>query len=216
MTPTISIYNGPDRRHDDDLRLRVAQMTREELVAALLTSAETGLPNLRAWQEDRGPYDANLMALVDVDGLKWVNDSWGHKAGDALLQAVALGLKNAGLEVYHSHGDEFLVHLPSALDYWKLDTIARRKVCTVRFGWLDEEGQPKYAVGANISFGVGDTLDAADRMLGRVKELRQGQGRRSPRGEMPVGLRLLNCSVVRPSPETETVEVAISLEVAGA
>ena len=214
MEPTI-VYTGPERREDVEYRLRVEQMTREELIAALLTDAITGLPNLRAWHEDRGPYDATLMALLDVDGLKWVNDTWGHSAGHALLAAVGYGLKQSGLSVYRTGGDEFAIPLPKVEDYWRLQEVVNTSISQVKFSWLTENGTAAWAVGAQVSFGVGDTLDAADRMLGRVKELRQRQGKRSERGVQPVGLRLLS-GTPEHTPETETVSTAVSLAIAGA
>jgi len=83
----------------------------------------TGLANRRALEEalgretDRGRrYGSPLSVLmVDVDGLKDINDRFGHPAGDAVLQTIAAVL----LETVRSvdvpgrwAGDEFLVILP--------------------------------------------------------------------------------------------------------
>ncbi len=58
-----------------------------------------------------------VVAFVDVDGLKRVNDSEGHLAGDALLVAVADSLR-ACLRSYdlimRFGGDEFVCALPHA------------------------------------------------------------------------------------------------------
>ncbi len=54
------------------------------------------------------------IAMVDVDGLKAANDTWGHPAGDALLRVVAQGLAQAGAIVGRYGGDEFLAVLPHA------------------------------------------------------------------------------------------------------
>ena len=56
-----------------------------------------------------------VLAFVDVDGLKSINDVHGHAAGDQLLRDVALALRT-GLRSYdlvvRYGGDEFLCALP--------------------------------------------------------------------------------------------------------
>jgi two-component system cell cycle response regulator len=49
-----------------------------------------------------------LLALFDLQGFKDYNDSFGHRAGDALLARLARKLRNAALgDVYRTAGDEF-------------------------------------------------------------------------------------------------------------
>ena len=66
-----------------------------------------------------------VMAFVDVDGLKSVNDRQGHAAGDALLRAVAAAIQ-ANLRSYDPivrfGGDEFVC----ALSETDLDAARRR------------------------------------------------------------------------------------------
>ena len=78
------------------------------------TDKLTGLPNRRALTDD---LDAALasgrehtLAFFDLDGFKEYNDTFGHAAGDALLQRLA-----AALGGYRLGGDEFCLLLPGAL-----------------------------------------------------------------------------------------------------
>ena len=62
--------------------------------------------------ERRNAAGASLaVAMVDVDGLKGINDTFGHQMGDAVLEAVAKGLARDGALVGRYGGDEFVVVL---------------------------------------------------------------------------------------------------------
>ena len=85
-----------------------------------LTDALTGLGNRRALTRDldrvaEGHRPAAVLALFDLDGFKHYNDSYGHPAGDALLQRLgaklAVHVRGAGT-AYRMGGDEFCVLLP--------------------------------------------------------------------------------------------------------
>ena len=89
-----------------------------------LTDALTGLGNRRALTRDleravAGHGGPVLLALFDLDGFKHYNDSYGHPAGDALLQRLgaklAAHVARAGT-AYRMGGDEFCVLLPLGAD----------------------------------------------------------------------------------------------------
>jgi len=63
-----------------------------------------------------GATNTHLCAviMVDVDGMKAVNDTFGHLAGDALLVHVSGALFRSGAIVGRYGGDEFVVVLPGA------------------------------------------------------------------------------------------------------
>ena len=85
----------------------------------------TGLPN-RALLTDRLAQEAArarrsgagfAVLLFDLDGFKGVNDTWGHAAGDQVLQLVAERARasmRASDTVGRLGGDEFLAILPEA------------------------------------------------------------------------------------------------------
>ena len=81
------------------------------------TDGLTGLPNALALREAIEEADRSLVvALVDLDGFKDINDSLGHQAGDTLIHAVGERLvrETAGRgRVYRLQGDEFVTLLDS-------------------------------------------------------------------------------------------------------
>ena len=59
-----------------------------------------------------GPDHRVWVFLLDLDGFKWVNDSWGHDTGDQLVIEVGARLRAAapaGVTVARVGGDEFIL-----------------------------------------------------------------------------------------------------------
>ncbi len=118
-----------------------------------------------------------MVAYVDVDHLKEVNDRLGHAEGDRLLRQVARCLRD-GLRSYdiivRYGGDEFVCALPGGQAE---DT--RRRLTEV-LSALDE-----LSGGASLSYGLAelqpeDTLDAvlarADRRMYALRAERRSVG----------------------------------------
>lgn len=96
----------------------------DTLVELSRTDALTGLRNPRAFEERleeemarAARYGEPLsLLLVDVDGLKAINDRNGHSAGDLALQAVARALRTGARQTdlaARLGGDEFALVAPS-------------------------------------------------------------------------------------------------------
>ncbi|MBU3188403.1 diguanylate cyclase [Clostridium bowmanii] len=93
----------------------------------------TGLYNRRFYEEELKRLDSprNLpltIVMGDVNGLKIVNDSFGHVKGDELLKKVARVMKLACREddiIARLGGDEFVIILPKT-DGFEADQIIRR------------------------------------------------------------------------------------------
>lgn len=92
--------------------------TQAELEHSAAHDALTGLRNRRGFEEElerwiaqsRRSGSSAALLVLDVDGLKAVNDTFGHLAGDRLLRAVAdamLRRLRAGDLVARLGGDEF-------------------------------------------------------------------------------------------------------------
>ncbi|MDB5901781.1 MAG: signal transduction protein [Betaproteobacteria bacterium] len=83
----------------------------------------TDLPNRHSLQIgiEAAMQDSSVGALlfIDIDHFKYVNDNFGHRAGDQLIIGVGSVLREVvrgcGGEVYRLGGDEFAIHLPEAL-----------------------------------------------------------------------------------------------------
>jgi predicted signal transduction protein with EAL and GGDEF domain len=73
---------------------------RRQLAELAETDSLTDLPNRRRMMRDvealfRGPDPEGLLVLLDLNGFKAYNDSFGHPAGDALLTRLSAKLARA-------------------------------------------------------------------------------------------------------------------------
>lgn len=108
----------------------------ERLQELTVTDALTGLKNRRYMEEFLPEWldEGNAVILmIDIDFFKKVNDTFGHHAGDEVLQSLAVLLEEIVSDwgyVARLGGEEFVAVLPSA-DLEKAGTIAeeiRRRV----------------------------------------------------------------------------------------
>jgi diguanylate cyclase (GGDEF)-like protein len=148
----ISAFEFEGRRHAMLMHVDVSALQRDPL---------TGLPN-------RAMFDAQLelaislardagrgtgVIIVDMNGLKLINDMHGHRSGDAALKALAADLKKmAGPDCVAARigGDEFGVVLPA--DY---DTLSRRRMrAHFGSGIVSSIGDARYPISISASVGM--------------------------------------------------------------
>jgi diguanylate cyclase (GGDEF)-like protein len=105
------------------------------------TDPLTGLANRRAFLRALGRRAGALprtdhsfaLAMIDLDGFKPINDTFGHAAGDAVLQEVGARLTAAagkGAHIARTGGDEFALLLPNARSVVDAQAAGAR-VCAV-------------------------------------------------------------------------------------
>lgn len=137
--------------------------------------ALTGLPNrallldrlrdtLAAARRDRRCF---AVLMCDLDGFKQVNDTYGHDAGDALLQAVSQRLQACVRDsdtVARLGGDEFAVLLPRVAREDDAAIVAARMVRSLEAPV--EVGAARCQVG--ISIGIATYPHAGDDLDGLV------------------------------------------------
>lgn len=121
-----------------------------------------------------------LVALVDLDNFKTVNDSFGHSAGDEALKIVAYNLetKITGQNAtFRMGGDEFLVMIeddqPSCANAWKMLKALHPRLAKKASG--EAPGYPlTCSIGAAAYPGDADNIKSllacADAALYRAKE----------------------------------------------
>jgi len=151
---------------NQSLEARVAERTRElselnqRLETLAMTDVLTGLPNRRLamqvlereWQAASERDMSLACMMIDADGFKTINDSFGHDAGDAVLRHLARSLQHA----IHTDdllcrlgGDEFLIICPNTPLAGALQTAEklRRKVSAQQVAAGDGFWQGSISVG---------------------------------------------------------------------
>ncbi|MEO6881466.1 MAG: diguanylate cyclase [Mycobacteriaceae bacterium] len=138
------------------------------------------LAHLSALGPTRGPL---LVVMVDVNGLKAVNDTLGHRAGDLLLQAVATSLRTLDPELVVARlaGDEFVL-LTRSHPVAELDDMIRAAVAVPTTLGADVTVVPSIAVGSAVlpaGEPLAAALHAADLAMYEDKRVHNGAGRQS-------------------------------------
>ncbi len=130
----------------------------EHLTYLSMHDALTGLYNRAYFEEEmrrlgEGRHTSVGMIICDVDGLKLINDTFGHNTGDGLLVAAAGVIKNpfrTGDMVSRIGGDEFAVLLPGC-DRRQVENACHRIAFNVK---RYNEKHPELPLSISIGFAV--------------------------------------------------------------
>ncbi len=129
--------------------------------------ALTHLPNrlacemeLSRIEEERG--NKYILMMLDVNGLKYVNDNYGHKAGDELLKNMGRVVRNAALQcdgmAGRFGGDEFIAVIPIKEDDEELngDKELERigQVLKKERARVNRENKGKYELNFSYGFSI--------------------------------------------------------------
>ena len=170
---------------------RIAEV--RQLQVDVRTDPKTGLLNMRGWREgaeralsrvERSNGSAAVL-MVDLDHFKSINDTWGHPAGDDMLEYVAHALRGAtrGSDIIGRFGgEEFVVLLPEAdaSEAEQAGERIRRMISELHVPTTDKRGGPVAIADRTTSIGVAvypqhakglnELLQAADAAVYEAKE----------------------------------------------
>jgi diguanylate cyclase (GGDEF)-like protein len=163
------------------LRGKVARLQErvEQLDQLAHQDSLINLPNRRGFMRELERLIARVdrhginaaMLFVDVDGLKLINDTFGHRAGDeALIQVAALlakGVRHSDV-VARIGGDEFGILLESS-DTDAAQETAARLIEQIGACEVTHDGD---ALPLSVAIGVGmiDSLDTPESIMIRADE----------------------------------------------
>jgi diguanylate cyclase (GGDEF)-like protein len=168
--------------------------TEQRLVADALAhlamhDSMTQLPNRRMLLERLQPATARArrtgravaLLFVDLDDFKFVNDTLGHRAGDAVLRETAkriAGASRAGDMVVRFGGDEFVVFCEDLEHVDDAHRIADRINAAMDAAFVIEGSAVTVRASVGVAVGHGDhnadeLLHEADRLMYLAKEDRR-------------------------------------------
>ena len=136
------------------MREMLEQFSRTDMLTGVLNR---NAMNKRVKELESDNSDHGLGAVfVDVNGLKVVNDTKGHNAGDEMIRSVAYKLKTVypDEEIYRAGGDEFLIIVTD---------MDRESFCS-RFKSLKSVARIK----GEASFAAGAHFEDTDRDISKV------------------------------------------------
>lgn len=182
MTDVVDVENRERLIEEISLlRAKVARLQErvEQLDQLAHQDSLINLPNRRGFMRELERLIARVdrygidgaMLFVDLDGLKMINDTFGHRAGDeALIQVanlLASGVRNSDV-VARIGGDEFGILLESSDENAAQETAARL-IDQISACEFLHDGEP---LPLSVAIGVGmiDALDTPDLVMERADE----------------------------------------------
>jgi diguanylate cyclase (GGDEF)-like protein len=157
--------------------LEIEQLTRTSAISARAAREDplTGLGNRRALDEvlaellqrPDGEAQEHCLILLDIDGFKTVNDTYGHPVGDEVLRGVAAALRSATRSddlLVRLGGDEFVVLAANATLAQGEERAARIRRAMQGTDW--DAVAPGLQVHASIGVGATEGVTPLTALLG--------------------------------------------------
>ncbi|MDQ6682057.1 MAG: diguanylate cyclase [Chloroflexota bacterium] len=209
----LAFLAGVFAAHERRVQSRVLQLSVTDPLTGLFNRAQIYTTLEQEIRRTRRSERGFCLLMVDLDGLKAINDTLGHHRGDEVLRALGLVIRRSIRAVdtaYRQGGDEFLVLLPET-DYAGAYVVAEK----IRAG--AEETALQFAgaeMPTSVSIGlvshpedgltVEELLIAADRAMYQAKSLGKNQISGDPRLRRLAARPLPGPTAVPGAPQTLT------------
>lgn len=185
---TVTIYTG--------ILLNKLRQVQQKITKMATHDALTGLPNRSLFLESLGRTIQSRLTkqhgvtciYFDLDGFKAVNDKFGHKSGDHLLEVVAAKVKaalRASDLVARLGGDEFTVLLDTTTEMSDAQKVATRIIQAIESIQMVDGHPVRVSASVGIAYlpagvrdepiAAADILKLADEQMYSAK--RKGKGR---------------------------------------
>jgi diguanylate cyclase (GGDEF)-like protein/PAS domain S-box-containing protein len=177
VTEEVNLSNELQRAKDlAEARNQELEAARESIEHLALHDYLTDLPNRRYLDRMlderaevcRGQGQTLAILHIDLDRFKQINDTLGHRAGDAMLKHVAKVLKDnvrADDFVARIGGDEFVVLCTLETTSKKISNLAERIIRELRKPIRYEGHDCRFGASIGIATGSGLRLDAKQLLL---------------------------------------------------
>lgn len=189
------------------LRRRSLRLSQSEAQVRYLAHHDvlTGLAN-RGWfdselartlKELEATGETIAVLYLDLDRFKEVNDTFGHPAGDELLQEFANRLRQLTSQddlVSRVGGDEFLVMLRNPASPSAVDEFCKRMIELARHPFALSDTQVFVSVSIGIAFAPRDGLEPAE--LARRADVAMYNAKRSGRSAFSVYDRAMDSATL--------------------
>lgn len=166
------------------------EQSRQKMEELSLQDPLTLLPNRRAFDESASVIITQayrhgricVLAMIDVDRFKEINDTYSHAKGDVVLKQLAGVLRSNLREVdilARYGGEEFMVLLPETDLKTANDLIERLRIFISEYSWADIDPELQITVSAGlVEVNVNDmsaeplekAINAADKKLYLAKD----------------------------------------------
>ena len=183
------------RRKDTARRAEIDKLFAEGNVDAaermIFEDPMTGALNRRAFEFDEQTAidEGKSFASIDMSGLKWVNDTFGHDFGDGLLKLMGEGLIGIeGANTYRLGGDEYVTILDNPEEAATLLDTVKEQMEGKELEVTLPDGTVQTFKGWSFDYGTGQTYGEADANLTAQREQLSAEGKRVGRGGQPVGV----------------------------